>query len=397
MPRRPRDRRAQIVTAASTLFHQQGYRQVNMAQIAAAVGITASALYRHFPGKRQLLTAVIAEYFTRLERDASDPEPALSLPDVVRRLAAGALDRREPPLLWAREARHLNDGERAELRERLRGVADAVAKRLRAERPELTDADAQILVWRAIAVLTSPSYHRVELPRPRFERMLVDMTMAVLTLTPPRISAAEVAAAGPATPVPRRPVLPRVSRREALLSAALHLFAERGYHDVTVDDIGAAVGIAGPSVYNHFPSKSAFLTALVNRGAEYLSLAMSQVLEEATDPATALADLLRCFAGFAWDHEHLTSMLVGEVHNLPEEDLRQVRSTQREYVAELFHLLRLANPTIQDEGEARVRVHAALNVVNHLARTRRARRIPALRDHALASALAAMGIGRHAG
>ena len=58
---------------------------------------------------------------------------------------------------------------------------------------------------------------------------------------------------------------PPLPRREQLLEAAAALFAERGYHAVGIDDIGAAAGISGPGVYRHFPSKQALLAALCDR------------------------------------------------------------------------------------------------------------------------------------
>ncbi len=391
MTPRPRNRRSQIVAAAGPLFHKLGYQQVGMAQIAAAVGITAAALYRHFPGKQQLLAAVIAEYFTRL-RLAGDAQlrAGADLDTTIRRLATVALERREAPLLWARESGRVATADRVELRSQVRAVADALGRSLLAD-AALSLSGAEILAWRAVAVLTSPSYHRSELPRPRFDDTLAEMTLAVLALTPPVIGEDDLAAA--AQPVPS--IIGRLSRRESLLSAALQLFAERGYHGVTVDDIGAAVGIAGPSVYNHFAGKSEFLRTLLNRGGESLSLSMSQVLAHAVDPATALADLLHTYAAFAWDHSHLVTVLVSEAHNLPEEDYRQTRQAQRDYLAEWYHLLRLAVPGM-DEAQARIRVHAAITVVNHLARTKRAKLIPSLRAHVVCSALATLGLPRPA-
>jgi AcrR family transcriptional regulator len=385
---RPRNRRSQIVAAAGPLFHQMGYHQVGMAQIAAAVGITAGALYRHFPGKQQVLTAVIAEYFTRLQEvGEAQLRSGADLDTTVRRLAEVALDRREAPLLWMRESSRVGAEDRAHIQTRFRSVPDTIGRGLRRTRPELTPAGADILAWRAVAVLTSPSYHRNELPRPLFEDVLVDMAMAVLALEPPVISLDDIAAAHR----PEGPVLPRLSRREALLSEALRLFAERGYHGVTVEEIGATVGITGPSVYHHFAGKAEFLRSLLTRGAEGMQLAMSQVLSTATDPVSALVELMRAYATFAWDHSMVMTVLVSEAHNLPRQDYRLTRQGQREYLAEWVHLLRLAVPGL-DETHARIRVHAALTVVNHLARTKRARLIPPLRAHVVDCALATLGL-----
>ena len=49
--RRPKDRKAQIAAAAAIAFSERGYPAVSVDDIASAVGISGSALYRHFPNK----------------------------------------------------------------------------------------------------------------------------------------------------------------------------------------------------------------------------------------------------------------------------------------------------------------------------------------------------------
>lgn len=46
---RPRNRKQLIVEAAVRVFSEHGYHAASMEKIAAGVGITAAALYRHFP------------------------------------------------------------------------------------------------------------------------------------------------------------------------------------------------------------------------------------------------------------------------------------------------------------------------------------------------------------
>ena len=45
------------------------------------------------------------------------------------------------------------------------------------------------------------------------------------------------------------------SRRQQILDTAAELFAARGFHWVSVADLGAAVGISGPGLYKHFAGK----------------------------------------------------------------------------------------------------------------------------------------------
>ena len=53
----------------------------------------------------------------------------------------------------------------------------------------------------------------------------------------------------------------RRSRKDEILEIAVGLFAARGYHGVSMDDIGAAAGVTGPALYHHFAGKEAMLAA----------------------------------------------------------------------------------------------------------------------------------------
>ncbi len=51
--------------------------------------------------------------------------------------------------------------------------------------------------------------------------------------------------------------------RERILFLAAELFARQGYHGTTTREIAAAVGIRQPSLFHHFPSKSAIAEGLL--------------------------------------------------------------------------------------------------------------------------------------
>jgi AcrR family transcriptional regulator len=54
---------------------------------------------------------------------------------------------------------------------------------------------------------------------------------------------------------PRRRRLTADERRQAILDAALDVFARRGYHAASIDEIAHAAGISKALIYEHFPSK----------------------------------------------------------------------------------------------------------------------------------------------
>jgi AcrR family transcriptional regulator len=64
---RGRQRRLQIVEAATQMFAQAGYRGTGLAGIAAEVGLTQAGLLHHFGNKEALLEAVVRH---RSEQDA---------------------------------------------------------------------------------------------------------------------------------------------------------------------------------------------------------------------------------------------------------------------------------------------------------------------------------------
>src|ERR1700733_9448601 len=81
-------------------------------------------------------------------------------------------------------------------------------------------------------------------------------------------------------------------RREEILAAAAALFARRGFHGVTIDDIGAAVGMSGPGLYRHFSNKEAVLAEMLVGISERLLAEGSRRVVAAPDAAGALDALL---------------------------------------------------------------------------------------------------------
>ncbi len=325
-----------------------------MADIAAAVGIAPSAFYRHFSGKQELLLAILDEHLSGLEQVAAEPGH-----DLIERLAALALERRAFGVLWEREAGHLPEDQRRTMRHRLRSLADALVT---ATSETVADQEtADLRAWAALSVLDSPSHHRTQIEPIRFERLLRAAARAVLTAPLPK----KTTDAPP--PSRRRPALVPASRREALLAAAIRLFSERGYPSVALSDIGAAAGIAGPSVYNHFDSKIDVLTAALNRGNEALWAGLHRALAWAEGPADALEHLVADYADFAAADTEIVSILVSEIIHLPEERRAAFRRAQVDYITEWVALLTSARSDLTS-ADARVLVQAVLTMINSLSR-----------------------------
>ncbi len=76
--------------------------------------------------------------------------------------------------------------------------------------------------------------------------------------------------------------------RDEILRHAERLFQERGYRDVAMGDIAAAVGVTKPSLYYHFPHKEALYTAVVIEIMARVGGWMTAMLEQNSDAAQRL-------------------------------------------------------------------------------------------------------------
>jgi AcrR family transcriptional regulator len=362
---RPANRRALISAAARDLFSERGFDQVGLGEIAEAVDVGASAIYRHFKNKQDLLKDVLLEGISPLNAvlDGSSTDLAA----VVPRLAAATLDNRPVGILLQRDARHLPDTDSAEIRAQLRQLTGRLAELILLARPGQPGTVADLLASSAMAALCSVAFHHVDRPRPGYDKLLAELVMTVLytdldpalgTMSPP--------------PAPTGVQLIPASRREALLERALPLFVRRGYANVSMEDIGAEVGIAGPSLYNHFSTKQDILTIALQRGSAMLYMDLAYILRTADHPADALARLVNSYVTFSREHPDIVDVMITQLGHLPEDRRRELRGLQHEYVTEWVQLLCAATGAA-NAGDARLRVHAALTIANNAALSATAR------------------------
>ncbi len=153
------------------------------------------------------------------------------------------------------------------------------------------------------------------------------------------------------------------SRREEILATAARLFAERGFHGVSVVDLGAACGISGPALYKHFPSKDAMLAEmLVSISEELLRVGRERSRHEA-DPRRALVRLVEWHVEFALHNKPLIVVQDRDWASLPPDAREKVRSLQRRYVDLWAGRLREVTPGLA-VAEARARAHACFGLIN---------------------------------
>ncbi|MCF8589390.1 TetR/AcrR family transcriptional regulator [Gordonia liuliyuniae] len=382
---RPSDRREIVLRTASDVFGTRGYAATRLTDIAEEVGISAPALYRHFSNKYDLFAAAVDRLSEGVDAAVSGvahrDDPREELRAVLAAFADTVMEHRSSGNLYRWERRVLHDADRT----RTRDVRVALHRRLRslieAARPNLPRPLTDLLAVATLSVAASPATHRIAMGRRAATELVSTAAVTLLDVDFPD---------SPPT-ADRPPGLAPAGRRESILAAAVTLFAQRGFHEVTVEDIGAAVGLPASGVYRHFESKVAILAAALWRTADRATDAVAVALSQAQTPREALVSLTARYSELCVDDPDIMAIYLSGTGALDDGDLHALRRQQRTTVDEWATWVVRARPECSNAA-ARYLVHASLNLASDLVTGRPGVDAPTV---AAASAAILLGDGAH--
>ena len=156
---------------------------------------------------------------------------------------------------------------------------------------------------------------------------------------------------------------PGGSRRDQILEVAAPLFAERGFHGVSIDDLGSALGLTGPALYRYFESKDAVLAALLVGISRSLLDGGRVRVEAAVDPEGALDSLIDWHVSLALENPALITVQSRDLASLTGPEQRTVRRLQRQYVEIWVDAIRALYRPVDDDT-ARAAAHAVFGLIN---------------------------------
>ncbi len=117
----------------------------------------------------------------------------------------------------------------------------------------------------------------------------------------------------------REPIHSRRDRREDILQASLHLFAEKGFHGTSMRDIARSAGITEGLIYHYFSSKRDLFRAIIEEHSFLPLLRTLPDLAAQLDLRALLIVLARGFIDVLRENTELTRLLLQEVQVFPEE------------------------------------------------------------------------------
>lgn len=139
------------------------------------------------------------------------------------------------------------------------------------------------------------------------------------------------------TSIPR-PAEAGLPVRQNLLDTARQLFACRGFHAVSLRQLGQAVGLHAGSLYAHIASKEGLLQELVEEGYERL-LDSAMIQLERAAKSGALRVFLHHHVSFQLNNAHWYILASVESRHLSNEAQSELRELRGEYALLLEHLL----------------------------------------------------------
>ena len=361
--RRPKDRKAQIARVSAESFSALGYHAVSMEAIAAKVGISAPALYRHYASKYELFRGAVLALGQQLvdctdfvEAESADVDPAATLDRLVDALIDVTLANRESGGLYRWQARYLHGEDQSTLMDQLRVANRRIQRPLTVIRPTLTSSHRWMLSSGLLSVIGSIVDHRVALPSDEISALLADVASAVLSAELPQPEEALI-----------RPASWQIFESdtgvyEALLQASMVLFNAKGYPETSMAEIASAVGIPVSGIYRYFPGKCDILSTGLRRAADRISGRLSAILTGLAEPRQMLTLLIEAYVATSFANPELVAIYYTERVNLTRVDQELLRSVQRSTIDGWMRLLTAARPALTPT-QARTLVHAAMALV----------------------------------
>ncbi|MGV0654844.1 TetR/AcrR family transcriptional regulator [Mycolicibacterium thermoresistibile] len=365
---RPKNRKALIARASADAFGAQGYHAVSMEEIAARVGISPAALYRHSQGKYDLFRDSVLG-LGQLLVDATDfgddvdpaEDPHGLLAALVDALINVTIANRTAGGLYRWEGRYLREPDRDILERQIQLVNRRLQRPLRVMRPELGSRQRWTLTASALSAIGSIADHSAPLSVPGIRSFLASVVEDLL--------AADL-------PTPRRrrapdPPPPRVTLAAGIYECVLHesiqMFHERGFRDTGMDDIAAAVGVPTTGIYRYFPGKADILAASLRRAVDRTSQDLARITAATADPHTALTQLVRAYLDQFRERPALAYVQHTERRNLPESEARVVERIEQSLVDSWARLVTEQRPELT-VATARYAVYCAFALVTDLGR-----------------------------
>lgn len=153
-------------------------------------------------------------------------------------------------------------------------------------------------------------------------------------------------------------------QRAAILQAAAHLFADKGYHNASMAELAKACGVSKPLLYHYYRDKDHILFDIADSYMDQLLAIVAGIEVHELGPRAHLETLI---ARFMEEYEHSQSqhvVLVQDVKFLHDEQRDIVLTKERKVVAAFAEVLEAVEPGLKKQRLDKVVAMMLFGMIN---------------------------------
>ena len=137
------------------------------------------------------------------------------------------------------------------------------------------------------------------------------------------------------------------TRKQAILQAAQHLFAEKGYYATPTAEIAAEAGVAQGTLFYHFKNKEGILLYIFQETTEEFLRDAQGIMDTAANGLQALLNLIERHLDFCADHQDQLKILLRDI---PADVLQQNSTLLQTGTSQLIQRLQSTYKAALEQG-----------------------------------------------
>lgn len=167
-----------------------------------------------------------------------------------------------------------------------------------------------------------------------------------------------------------RPRIPGLNAR--ILESAIRLFNEKGFADVSIEEVATHAAAGKGSIYREFGSKEALYAAAMIEGFRQLHERITNVLRQQRSIQDSLGAIVKQATEYFWDHQEFFTLL-RDPTALPPSELKRFRRERARLAQLIGQVLRngAASGVFRGDLDVRLVTEAILGMIRGIRRHRR--------------------------
>jgi AcrR family transcriptional regulator len=131
--------------------------------------------------------------------------------------------------------------------------------------------------------------------------------------------------------------------KDQILVSAARLFAEKGFRNTNIIDIGEACNASKSRMYHYFPSKETILQAMLEAHVHGLVRLAGEIARQHTEAASKFRQYVFVHLQYYFEHRDRHKVLIEDSDHLPEGGRASVSHAEQQLVGFLVAMLRELN------------------------------------------------------